>query len=154
AGALLALHIGVFFLRIFYANYHKNSLADGVSDFFWVLWLVIPLVIVCTAVAEGHKLGVAEGQLCLPVSRRLQFAIKFIPAMIFGVLLGGVMPVLLETVAAHLGAPSEFFKPENHANNEFGSGLLWFQISIVALAAGLAWVGFFASTLARNFLQA
>jgi alpha-tubulin suppressor-like RCC1 family protein len=32
--------------------------------------------------------------------------------------------------------------------------LVWFHISIVALAAGLVWVGFFASTLARNFLQA
>jgi hypothetical protein len=64
------------------------------------------------------------------------------------------MPVLLETVAAHLGAPSEFFKTENHANNVFGSGLVWFQISIVALSVGMSVAAFFASTLARNFLQA
>jgi ABC-type transport system involved in multi-copper enzyme maturation permease subunit len=152
--ALLALHIGIFFLRIFYANSHRNSLAAGVSDFFWMLWLVIPLVIGCTAVAEERKLGVAEEQFCLPVSRRAQFAIKFIPIMIFGTLMGGVMPILLETVTVHFGTPSEFFRPGSHPYNGFGSSLVWFQISIVALAAGLVWVGFFASTLARNFLQA
>jgi ABC-type transport system involved in multi-copper enzyme maturation permease subunit len=151
ACALLALHIGVFFLRIFYANSHRNSLAAGVSDFFWMLWLVVPLVIGCTAVAEERKLGVAEGQFCLPVSRRTQFAIKFIPAMIFGTLLGGVMPILLEMLAGYFGAPNEFFRPPHNGS---GSDLVWFQISIVALAMGLVWVGFFASTLARNFLQA
>ena len=114
ACALLALHIGVFFLRILYVNFHRNSLAAGISDFFWALWLVMPLVIGCTAVAEERKLGVADGQFCLPVSRRLQFAIKFIPAMIFGTLLGGVMPMLLEAVAAQFGAPNEFFKLENY----------------------------------------
>jgi len=60
------------------------------------------------------------------------------------VLLGGVMPVLLETAARRLGAPGEFFKhPDPHE-----------PFFILALAAGLAWAGFFASTLARSFLQA
>ena len=155
AGALLVLHVGVFCLRIFYANYHKNSLAADVSYFFWALWPVIPLVIGCTAVAEERKLGVAEAQFCQPVSRRAQFAIKFIPALIFGTLLGGVMSILLEAVAAHFGVPNEYFWSENLAGNGFGiPGIVCFEISIVALAAGLAWAGFFASTLARNFLQA
>jgi ABC-type transport system involved in multi-copper enzyme maturation permease subunit len=154
ACALLALHIGVFFLRILYVNSHRYSLAAGVSDYFWALWLVMPLVIGCTAVAEERKLGVADGQFSLPVSRRLQFAIKFIPAMIFGTLLGGVMPMLLEAVAAHFGAPNEFFKLENYASNDFFPTFVWFQISIVALAAGMSAAAFFASTLARSFLQA
>jgi ABC-type transport system involved in multi-copper enzyme maturation permease subunit len=155
ACALLALHIGVFSLRIFYANFHKNSFADGVSEFFWALWLVMPLVIGGTAVAEERKLGVAEQQFCLPVSRRVQFAVKFIPTMFFGVLLGGVMPILLETVAAHLGAPIEFFKLENNSVNNFGfNNVVLFEISILALSAGFSLAAFFASTLARNFLQA
>jgi ABC-type transport system involved in multi-copper enzyme maturation permease subunit len=153
-GVLLALHIGVFFLRIFYTNSHKNSLAVGVSDYFWALWLVMPLVIGCTAAAEERKLGVAESQLCLPVSRRFQFSIKFIPAMIFSTLLGGVMPMLLETAAAHFGAPNEFFKLENYASNDFFPTFVWFKISIVALSAGMSAAAFFASTLARSFLQA
>ena len=154
ACVLLALHIGVFFLRIYYANSHRNSLAAGVSDFFWTLWLVMPLVIGCTAVAEERKLGMADSQFCLPVSRRFQFAIKLIPTLIFGTLLGGIMPLLLETVAAHFGARSEFFKPEAYSENQFGSDFVWFQTSIVALAAGISVAAFFASTLARNFLQA
>jgi ABC-type transport system involved in multi-copper enzyme maturation permease subunit len=155
AGVLLVLHIGVFFLRIYYASSHRNSLAAGVSDFFWTLWLVMPLVMGGTAVAEERKLGMADGQFCLPVSRRFQFAIKLIPTLIFGTLLGGVMPLLLETVAAHFGALGEFFKPESYYTFRlFGSDFVWFQISIVALAAGISVAAFFASTLARNFLQA
>jgi ABC-type transport system involved in multi-copper enzyme maturation permease subunit len=155
ACALLALHIGVFFLRIYYANSHRNSLAAGVSDFFWMLWLVMPLVIGCTAVAEERKLGMADGQFCLPVSRRFQFAVKLITAMIFGTLLGGGMPLLLETVAAHFGAPGEFFKPESYyLTGQFGFDFISFQISTVALVAGISVAAFFASTLARNFLQA
>ena len=154
ACALLVLHIGVFFLRIYYANSHRNSLAAGVSEFFWTLWLVMPLVMGCTVVAEERKLGMADGQFCLPVSRRFQFAIKLIPTLIFGTLLGGVMPLLLETVAAHFGARSGFFKPEVYPDDQFGSGFVWFQMSIVALAAGISVAAFFASTLARNFLQA
>ena len=154
AGALLVLHIGVFIERIFYANFHKNSFADGASDFFWMLWLVMPLVIGGTAVAEERKLGVSEQQFCLPASRRTQFAIKFILTLIFGVLLGGVMPLLLEGLAVHLGAPCDFFKAEDHAGNEFASGIVWFRICVVSGAAGLSLVAFFASTLARNFMQA
>jgi ABC-type transport system involved in multi-copper enzyme maturation permease subunit len=155
ACVLLVLHIGVFFLRIYYANSHRNSLAAVVSEFFWTLWLVMPLVIGCTAVAEERKLGMADGQFCLPVSRRFQFAIKLIPTLIFGTLLGGVMPLLLETVAAHFGARSEFFNPESHyLTGQFGFDFVGFQISIVALAAGISVAAFFASTLAKNFLQA
>jgi ABC-type transport system involved in multi-copper enzyme maturation permease subunit len=154
-GALLVLHIGVFFLRISYANFHRNSMAGTISDFFWALWLAMPLMIGCTAVAEERKLGVAETQFCLPASRRSQFAAKFIPVMVFGLLLGGIMPVLLETVAGFFGAPSEIFKPESYQGGEFGiTGIVWFETCIVALAAGLALAGFLASTLARNFLQA
>jgi ABC-type dipeptide/oligopeptide/nickel transport system permease component len=105
AGALLVLHLGIFFMRIFYVTAHRNSFADGVSDFFWMLWLVLPLTLGCMTVAEERKLGVMDGQFCLPASRRLQFVIKFIPAMIFGVLLGGIMPVLLEGLAAHSVRP-------------------------------------------------
>ncbi len=146
AATLLVLHLGIFSMRISYVAAHKNSIAEGVSDFFWTLWLVLPLTLGCMTVAEERKLGVTEGQFCLPASRRLQFIIKFIPAMIFGVLLGGVMPVLLEGLAAHFNAPSDFFKPDN--------ATIGFQISIIAVSAGLSLAAFFASTLARNFLQA
>ena len=154
AAALLALHISVFFMRAFYSNSHKNSLADLMSEFFWAFWLVMPLTIGCMAVAEERKLGVMEVQFCQPVSRRLQFAIKFIPAMVCGVLLGGVIPLLLEAVAAWVGVPNDYFNPDSHAGDEIFSGIVWFRICVIASAAGLTLVGYFASTLAKNFMQA
>jgi ABC-type transport system involved in multi-copper enzyme maturation permease subunit len=154
AGALLALHVGIFVLRAFYANQHKNSLASVLSEMFWVFWLIMPLIIGCMAVAEERKLGVMEDQLCLPVSRRFQFAVKWIPAVIFGTLLGGLMPLLLETAASHLGVPNDYFLPASHEGNLILPGLAGFEISLLALAAALVWVGFWASTLAKNFLQA
>jgi ABC-type transport system involved in multi-copper enzyme maturation permease subunit len=153
AGALLALHIGVFILRACYGNFHKNELADVFSEFFWTFWLVMPLVIGCMAVAEERKLGVMESQFCLPASRRFQFIVKFILVMIFGVLLGGFMPMLLEMTAAHLGAPNEYFKPTN--NYDTGTFFSFTPVIFMTiLSAALALIGFFASTLAKNFLQA
>ena len=151
--ALLALHIAIFILRISYVNSHKNSLAGIISDYFWTFWLVVPVILGCSAVAEERKLGVAETQFCQPVSRRFQLAAKFIPILILGTLLGGVLPILLETMAAHFGAPNEIFKAEPQYGT-FESDFFWFQISIVAFSAGLAWAGFYASTLTSNFLQA
>ena len=155
ACALLVLHIGVFFLRMFYSNSHRNSVAASFRTFSGWLWLVLPLIIGGTAVAEERKLGVAGSQFCLPVSRRAQFAIKFIPAMIFGTLLGGVMPMLLETLAS-ASRRARTNISGRRAMRAMDSPFLAFsfEISIVALAAGLSWAGFFASTLARNFLQA
>jgi ABC-type transport system involved in multi-copper enzyme maturation permease subunit len=154
-GALLILHLAVFILRAFYGNSHKDSLTGVASEFFWILWLAIPLILGCLTVAEERKLGVAEMQFCLPVSRCRQFAGKFVPVMILGTLLGGGLPLLLETVASHLGAPNEIFRPDSHAGNGLGiPGIVMFEIGVVSLAAGLALVGFFASTLAKNFLQA
>ena len=156
AGSLLVLQLAIFLLRITYANFHKYSVAEVISDLFWTLWLVMPLILGGTAVAEERKLGMMESQFCLPTSRRQQFALKFIPVMIFGTLLGGVVPMLLESLAAWLNAPCDAFAEHHFHAGQFGGGpdVIQFELRIVALAAGLSWVSFFASTLARNFLQA
>jgi ABC-type transport system involved in multi-copper enzyme maturation permease subunit len=158
AGAVLALHIAALIVRASYGNFHRDSLIYGLTTMFWVFWLIIPLILGCTAVAEERKLGMADGQFCLPASRRKQFTIKFIPVLILGTFLGGVMPWLVEGIAGRLGAPNEMFSGladfYNRENYEFGPGLPLAQISVIALSAGMVWVGFFASTLAKNFLQA
>ena len=116
-----------------------------------MLWLVLPVIIGAMAMAEERRLGVMEGQLCLPVSRRVQFVIKGFLTLVLGTLLGGVLPVLLETLGAKIGTLSGIFKAEN----AFGADdFLAFQLGLVALAAWLALASFFASSLARNFLQA
>jgi ABC-type transport system involved in multi-copper enzyme maturation permease subunit len=153
-GTLLVLHLAVFLLRTTYVASHKTSLTAGISDLFWTLWLIMPLIIGGTAVAEERKLGLAENQFCLPVARRTQFAVKFIPVMFFGTLLGGVMPMLLESLSAHAGAPCDIYRVNHYNVGQYSSAEAGFELGVVALAAGLSWVSFFASTLARNFLQA
>jgi len=150
AGILLGLHLVVFIVRALYFDSHRNSTLTAISDFYWTLWLVMPLVIGCMAMAEERKLGVIDGQLCLPASRRRQFMVKFIPTMVFGIFLGGFAPILLETGAASIGNPDEVFINTMHQ----GGGLDWFEIAIIMIAGGFAVAGFFASSLARNFLQA
>jgi ABC-type transport system involved in multi-copper enzyme maturation permease subunit len=148
AGALLALHIAVILMRKVHGHFEPKSMAGTVSEFYWSLWLVMPLIIGCTAVAEEHRLGVMEGQSCLPASRRLQFALKFFPAIIAGLFFGALMPLLMERIAASIGAPNPDFHFDNPAQGSVSA------IIVASFALGLSLAGIFASTLAKNFLQA
>jgi hypothetical protein len=150
AAGLLVLHLGILVLRK-YHHFAEDSAGEVLTTIFWLLWLVIPVVVGNLAVAEERRLGVMEGQLCLPVSRRIQFAIKGILTLLLGTFLGGAMPMLLESIGVGLGANSDMFKAQIGSG---GPGFVIFQLGIVALAAWLSLVSFFASTLAKNFLQA
>ena len=62
---------------------------EFVLESFWGLWLVMPLLVGARRVAEERKIGTHEGQLCLPVKRRDQFAtVKFCVALALSVLFG------------------------------------------------------------------
>ncbi|HEX7569166.1 MAG TPA: hypothetical protein VF492_01545, partial [Verrucomicrobiae bacterium] len=147
AAGLLALHIGVIVLRK-YHHFAKDSGGEILTAIFWMLWLVMAPVIGSMAVAEERRLGVMEGQLCLPVSRRLQFVIKGVFTLCLAIFLGGIMPMLLEDMAAGLGSQNPALRPE------FNTEIFWLHFLVVAVAAWLALLSFFASTLARSFLQA
>jgi len=144
AAGLLALHIGTIVLR---AVHHFNEKSAGAMflALFWILWLVMAPVIGSMSVAEERRLGVMESQLCLPVSRRIQFAIKAFLALFLGIFLGGIMPVLMETIAGGVSGGQSAF-------NQVGN--IYLGLGIVAFAAWLVLVSLFASSLARNFLQA
>ena len=144
---LLGLHLGIIALRK-YHHFALNSAGEALTSIFWMLWLVMAPVIGSMAVAEERRLGVMEGQLCLPVSRRLQFAIKGFVTFFLGIFLGGIMPVLLEGLAASVGARSQVF-----ADQGFYS-FCFFCFWVSAATAWLVLLGFFASTLSRSFLQA
>jgi hypothetical protein len=150
AVGLLALHIGIIALRK-YHQFAKDSAGEVVTCIFWILWLVMPVIIGCMAVAEERRLGVMEGQLCQPASRRIQFGIKSFVILFLGILLGGVMPMLLEAIGVAFGARNPAFLSENHTV-EFGLSV--FALGTVAFSTWLALVSFFASSLAKNFLQA
>lgn len=143
-GAALALHFISIFLRM---AKHESFMATVTLESFWYLWLIwliMPVIVGCTAVAEERKLGVTEGQLCLPVSSRTQFTIKFLIAVVLGTLLGGVLPWLIEGCAFALGASIDVS----------GDSLPLVCLLTISCSLGLATVAFFTSTLARNFLQA
>ncbi|HEY4415864.1 MAG TPA: hypothetical protein VGO57_09245 [Verrucomicrobiae bacterium] len=156
AGALVVLHLMVILMRCVHGRFTPYSFMGLVSEFFWIFWLVMPLVIGCMAVAEERKLGVMNEQFCLPVSRRWQFLIKFVPVMVAGVLLGAMMPLVMEGIAAMLGAPADLFKAEYgfHSFTHFLTNNVGFALAFGALAFGLTLAGFWASTLAKNFLHA
>jgi hypothetical protein len=146
AAALLVLHLGIIVVRIHH-KFARDSAGEILTSIFWMLWLALPVVIGSLAVAEERRLGVMEGQLCLPVSRRVQFVIKCFVTLLLGTLLGGVMPMLLEETAFGLGAHDPMFGTSGGARDAF-------DLLLVAFGAWLALLSFFASSLARSFLQA
>ncbi len=144
AAGLLMLHAGTIVLRVVH-HFEVNSAGAILIALFWILWLVMAPVIGSMAVAEERRLGIMDGQLCLPVSRRTQYVIKAIVTSFLGILIGGVMPVLLEKIGADVsGGQSVFAQSDSH----------YLGPAIIAFAAWLALVSFFASTLARSFLEA
>ena len=52
-----------------------------------IIWVVVPLIIGCTSIAEERKLGTMEGQLCQPVSIRRQFLVKLGFVVLVGIVL-------------------------------------------------------------------
>ena len=147
-GGLFLLHFGVVLLRHAHQNppdYFWKSLDEGLG-FFGVLWLVAPLLIGCACVAEERKFGTMDGQLCLPVSSRVQFAIKFFFTLFFGGLLSVALFRLAETIGVVMGVKNLFFV----SNESFGQSALGILLAFVALPV----MAFFASTLTWNILHA
>jgi len=147
-GGLFLLHFGVVAFR----HAHQNP-----QDYFWknldenlgfigVLWLMVPLLIGCASVAEERKFGTMESQLCLPVSSRVQFAIKFFFTLLFGGLLSLALFGLAETIGMVMGVKNLFFV-SNESFSQSGVGILLAFVALPVLA-------FFASTLTRNILHA
>ncbi len=130
AAILFVLHLATIPGRVYISNGNFKMAFES----YWTLWLLMPLVIGASAVAEERKGGTLEFQLCLPVRRSTQFSIKFFVALILSVLFGAVMPSVIE-----------------HTKT-FGLNLINFWIFLDAI--GVFFVSFYASTLARSLLQA
>jgi hypothetical protein len=101
------------------------------------VWLaIVPFVIGCVAVAEERRLNTLESLLCLPASKLASFAVKFAVAMVLGIVLGGVIPWVL----LHIANPAA------------AEGFEWQHA--VEIAAAIAGMSFYASTMSRGLLQA
>ena len=136
AFVLFVLHLLVLLVRNV-CNLDNSHDLKSVLQGFWVLWLVMPFLVGCAAVAEERKLGVHEGQLCLPVRRPVQFIVKSLTALVLSILLGMVMPMILEAHQFSLDHPRNLSD--------------WLILSgIPPLICAIA---FYVSTMARNTLQ-
>jgi hypothetical protein len=143
-GCLFLLHLAVVWLR----RGHEHSVANTLQvalDVFGGIWFLVPLLVSSLSVAEERKLGTLAQQLTLPLSRRVQFGLK----LLFALVIGGVLSTALLCAAEGLGVAI-------HA----GPGLFVGSVSpadfeLLALCLmGFAFIGFYASTLARNVIQA
>jgi hypothetical protein len=163
AFVLLVLHLGVIVTR-HWGHYSSNSTTELVLDGFWMLWLVMPLLVGCAAVAEERKLGTHEGQICLPVKRRTQFAVKLLVALGLSVALGVFMPLLLEGSKIlpenqiHANLPHGWEAQATTAQIIFWNGLEAFNqflplLSLAGIAVLIGGISYYASTLSRNTLQ-
>ena len=165
AFVLLLLHLGVIALRTF-GHFEKRSTTEFILESFWMLWLVMPVLVGCAAVAEERKLGTLESQLCLPVKRRTQFAIKFFVALFLSVFLGAMMPLLLEGTKILPKFELNFAWDvlhgkiratgilEQFALNAFIVILLSLpSLMLTGIAAAFGVISFYVSSLTRNTLQ-
>lgn len=138
---LFFIHLFVLWLRVAFVPAHRNSLAEVASECFWLLWLLVPLIIGATSIAEERKLGTLDGQLCLPVATRRQWVVKLAMVIFWGGLLPCVLPLAAESLAGGLGLKAAL-------------PAAWALPVFVLAACGLALVAFYASNLSRNLLQA
>lgn len=158
AFGLLVLHVCSLLYRRF-GDMSSNSEARFAVESVPFLWLLVPWLLGSVAIAEERKLGTMESQLCLPVNRRLQFAVKLIVVLLLGIMLGGIMPSLLETLGARFHISSQIVPMSQVTNNlvvpnafnvDFYRGII-----LLCIVAGyIAVASFFASSLTRNTLQA
>ena len=164
AFVLLLLHLGVLGVRHFCDLSHSRDLKFAL-EIFWGLWFVMPLLVGCAAVAEERKIGTLEGQLCLPVKHRTQFAIKFLVALFLSLLLGVAMPLLLEGTRILPGAPFGTATIQQALTSALSPAQFDFWVALgilngylpllalVGIALLIGGVAFYASSLARNTLQ-
>lgn len=168
AGFLSVVHVIVILVRPGQETLTDSPIYEFVTYTLWSLWPIMALLIGCAAVAEERKLGTLEAQLCLPVQRRTQFVIKAGVALALALFFGVVMPLLLEgrrTLPSFERAEDvgQAMRPDALISDNFAEAvfqiisLLWPLLPflpLILVSMVLCFASFYASTLARNTLQA
>ena len=165
AGVLLVLHLGVRVTRAV-GNFNRNSTTEFILESFWLLWLVMPLLVGCAAVAEERKLGTHEGQLCLPAKRRTQFALKLLVALGLTLVFGTLMPLLLEGGSILPGIHFNVSLPHGWEERATTTAQVFFWwnclgaingllplLTLAGIAVLIGGISFYVSSLERNTLQ-
>lgn len=129
AAVILILNLFTLLVRKVHPHF-SDPYVKGILEMIWTLWLLMPLLIGCSAAAEERKLGILESQLCLPVSRRVQMFIKLFVTMVLGLVLGALAPSLIEGIKS----------------ND--------RLVIFGIAVAIFFISFYASSLSRTTIQA
>ena len=163
AGFLAILHSAIIVARNAHGGLRQKWAWDFVAEYFWALWMLMPMLVGCAAVAEERKLGTLEGQLCLPARRRTQFIIKFGAGLGLAVFFGFIIPLLLEgkrilpdfngLLSGRLFSQSPFTHEKVTTLVNLINTVLPF-LPLFGIAIALFFVAFYASALSRNTLQA
>jgi ABC-type transport system involved in multi-copper enzyme maturation permease subunit len=137
---LFVVHLGVVALRkLGEHTFGRTTLS--MLEMFGAVWLFVPLVAGSQSVAEERQLGTMDGLLCLPVSRRAQYAIKLAFVLVLGGLLSPALLYGVEKIGSAAGTNAHLIPFE--------------PVSTVFLGfLGLSFLGFYASTLTRSVVQA
>lgn len=152
AGCLAVLHLLAVAARNLGGGLKNHRIIDATAHIIWILWLLMPLLVGCAAVAEERKSGTLTGQLCLPATRRSQFFIKLGVVLFLSVLFGAVMPALLESLdGSKLPAADAL---THDLLPDIRPIFISYAVTFVPLALLSGLVSFYFSSLARNTLQA
>jgi ABC-type transport system involved in multi-copper enzyme maturation permease subunit len=116
----------------------NNSNIYSMTDALFVALGIIPALIGAGAIAEERRLNTLESSLCLPMGRKMQYCLKLGVGLGLSLLLGCVLPVLMEWGCGVL-------KGGNLENMAWGMGFA---------SVGLWLVFTFASSLTRGVLGA
>lgn len=146
---LFVLHLGVILLRKSLRGNPENqySLMAVFLDSFGGLWLLVPVITGGLTIADERRLGTLPGLLCLPISRKLQYAIKLILVLVLTGVVSALLLWLAELIANNLNAGAGIGgKAISLGERE------WVELNGLFLLLSLA--AFYASTLSRGFFQA
>ncbi|MGO8678308.1 MAG: hypothetical protein ACLQVX_20905 [Limisphaerales bacterium] len=145
-GGLFLLHLAVVEVRRFGHDSLGATLRAGL-EVFGGLWLIVPLLVGSSSVADERNLGVTPELLCLPISSRLQYALKLLVVLVLGGVLSGLLLWTAEGIGTtvHGGSNIEAFKTPFQFNT---------LVSATLICLGLSLIGFYASTLTRSIIQA
>lgn len=152
AGCLAVFHLVAVATRNLGGGLKNHPATDAAAHTIWVLWLLMPLLIGCTAVAEERKLGTLMGQLCLPATRRSQFITKLGVVLFLSVLFGALMPAVLESLDGSKLPPADALTHD--LLPDIRPVFISYSVTFVPLALLSGLVSFYFSSLARNTLQA
>ena len=144
-GLLFVLHLGVVLVR--HLTYDSlGQTARSALELFGAIWFMVPALVGSPAIAEERKLGTMDAQRCLPAASWMQFGVKLVFAIVIAAFSGVYFG---PPIASVLWSDSQGTLP--FWTQAFGLKEL---MQVAVLFAGGALLGFYASTLSRNIIQA